>query len=152
MPEGKRIVGLLLAIGAVAAAGVGVAREWQASLAGRDGQQEIAPADQVTVYYFHTDIRCDTCLTIETQTAETVRASFAPQIASGQVRYRAVNFDAPENRHFQTDYDLAFGSVVVVGGGKWEILGEVWTLVHEDRADFDRYLVDHIRPYLRASS
>ncbi len=105
----------------------------------------------VRVYYFHGDTRCDTCLSIEEQTARLVRTRFAEEIASNRLRFEVVNFDAPAGRHFRDDFDLAFGAVVVQTGvapGSWRNLNEVWTLIHEDVAAFDAYLETHIRDVL----
>ncbi|CAG0988092.1 hypothetical protein PHYC_02136 [Phycisphaerales bacterium] len=146
----KAVVGLLLVVVALAALAYGGLRE--ARRAARAGAPALAPLAQrsevATVYYFHGDTRCETCLTIERQAAELVRSFFAAQIAAGRLRYLAVNYDTPENRHFREEYDLAFGSVVVTDGARWENLGDVWTLVHDDRAGFDAYLTEHILPFV----
>ena len=43
-----------------------------------------ASKDHVIVYYFHGDIRCPTCKTIESQTHDTVQSDFAAQLDNGQ--------------------------------------------------------------------
>jgi hypothetical protein len=150
----KLIGGALLVALAVIAVAVGALREVRRSSEAAALAASPTPAHQpdvVRVYYFHTDTRCDTCLKIEQQTADLVRAAFASDISNGRVQYQAVNFDAPEHRHFRDEFDLSFGSVVVVRGNTWENLSDVWTLVHQDQAAFDRYLTERITSYMNAS-
>ena len=147
----KPLLGIVLIAVALGAVAIGVARE-----SSKSGVADVAnaPAEQpriVTVYYFHGETRCETCLAIETATERVVRGRFAEELAAGTLRYEAVNYDAPAGRHFRDDYDLAFGSVVVQGVGEarpWENLSEVWLLVHDDPAKLEAYLVEHIRPML----
>ena len=42
-----------------------------------------AISDGLVVYYFHSNIRCPTCRSIESQAQETVQAHFASQLSSG---------------------------------------------------------------------
>lgn len=105
----------------------------------------------VTVYYFHGDTRCKTCLAIESQTAHVIRARFAPELEDEALRFEIVNYDTPSNAHYLQDYDLSFGSVVVQGVGEdrsWENLAEVWTLIHGEPAAFEAYIVAHVRRML----
>lgn len=111
------------------------------------------PADCVLVTYFTTDQRCPTCLKIEQQTRAAVEAGFAGELAGGQVRFQTLNLDRPENRHFATDYQLAFKTVVVAerrGGreARWEKFDKVWDLVDEPDA-FATYLQDGVRRHLK---
>lgn len=146
----KPVVGLALVAVAIAAVAIGLARESSKSEATDPTEAAVTTVEQpqmVTVYYFHGDTRCETCLSIEAATERVVRERFADELASGALRYEAVNYDTPANRHFRDDYDLAFGSVVVQGAGDsrpWENLADVWSLIHDDPATFDAYLDEHI--------
>lgn len=146
-PLARTLLGLVLIVIVTSAVAVGIVREGAKS--GVSGAA-IAPVEEpqaVTVYYFHGEMRCVTCLAIETATERVVHAEFGDEIASGNLRYLALNFDAPENRHFREKYDLAFGTVLVQGVDderSWENLGEVWTLIHDDPIAFDAYLVEQI--------
>ena len=143
----KPLLGIVLVAVALGAVGIGVVRE-----SSKSGVAEAASAldeqpQVVTVYYFHGETRCETCLAIESATEGVVRGRFDEEVAAGTLRYEAVNYDAPAGRHFRDDYDLAFGSVVVQGVGEarpWENLAEVWSLVHDDPAKLEAYLVEHI--------
>jgi hypothetical protein len=162
----KTALGVAIVAIAIAAVAVGLFREADHA---REAEQiaatpaatsaiETAPGakahqpNAVIVYYFHGDYRCETCLAIESQTVRAVETNFADEIDAGRLRLEIVNFDAPANRHFRADYNLAFGTVLVQGAGEaWENLDNVWDLVHEDPADFETYLVDQIRPMLDAA-
>jgi hypothetical protein len=113
------------------------------------------PSGCVLVTYFTSDQRCPTCLKIEKLTREAVEQGFAGELAGGQLRFRTVNFDRPEHRHYAKDYGLAFKTVVVSdrrGGGeaKWEKFDKVWDLVDEPDA-FAAYLREGVRRFLSAS-
>ena len=140
-----------VAIGAVA---IGVVRESSESRSGEVAGALVEQERAVTVYYFHGQARCETCLAIESATERVVRERFAGELDAGTLRYEAVNYDAPAERHFREEYNLAFGSVVVQGVGDdrpWENLAEVWTRIHDDPAEFEAYLVEHISSMLAGS-
>lgn len=157
----RSIAGIALVVFAVGATAVGVYRQARRSAPEADARAqpvaEAEPSDAallpepVTVYYFHGDTRCATCRAIEEQTARVLQERFAEELATEKLRFERVNFDEEANRHFQDDYDLAFGSVVVQGNGKdrpWENLANVWTLIHDDTTAFDAYIVEHVRRML----
>ncbi len=143
----KPVMGIALIAVAMSAVAIGVAREGQRSRAGEGAVTPVEQPHVVTVYYFHGDTRCETCLAIEAATERVVRERFAEELDAGTLQYKAVNFDAPADRHFRDDYDLAFGSVVVQGVGDtrpWERLSDVWSLVHDDPSKLEAYLIEHI--------
>lgn len=116
-----------------------------------EGATQSAESAMTRVYYFHGDTRCDTCLLIEKQASETVQEMFAHDIAAGRLQFRAINFDAREHRHFREDFRLSFGSVVVTQGSRYENLSEVWALVHEDRPQFDTYVVERVSQFMEVT-
>ncbi len=154
----KALAGIVLVGIAAGALAFGLVREARQTAPPR-GDSEPTPAaeeqpDAVVVYYFHGDARCPTCLSIEANTARVVQSRFEDEIGFGMLRFEIVNFDQPEHRHFREDFGLAFGSVVVQGPGpeaKWENLSDVWKLIHEDPAMFERYIVEHVRSMLEAA-
>ena len=144
--------GVVLVLLALSAVAVGLTREaTRAGTPKHDAAADVPAQKQVSVYYFHGDERCTTCLAIEAQTADAVREHFAPELNLGRLRFEIVNFDEPGSRHYRDEFDLAFGTVVVQGGDadrSWESLDDVWTLIHDDPGDFEAYLVEHIRAAL----
>jgi hypothetical protein len=154
-----RLAGIACVILASGAVVVGLVRELRrsppsAAAAERGDAADAARLNQpassavTTVYYFHGNTRCDTCLDIERQTGEAVGRAFEEELRAASVRLVSINYDLDEHRHFLEDYDLSFSSVVVVRGSRWENLGEVWTLVHDERTEFDRYVSDRVRAFV----
>ena len=99
----------------------------------------------VTVYYFHGTARCALCLRIEQMAEEILRDAFPGELANGELIWRAVNVDLPENAHFIVDYDLAANELVVTKGnqtqpGTWNKLPEVYRLV-DDPEQFRTQLI-----------
>lgn len=114
-----------------------------------DAQEE----SHYVVYYFHGDVRCKTCTAIENQSHDAITTMFADQLGSGELEWRLVNYDTPENAHFRDDFELAFQSVVLAEkrGGKivrWENLDDVWTKIHESSEEFEAYVVDSTASFM----
>jgi len=108
-----------------------------------------AAAVPVTVYYFHSTQRCETCLEIERFAGEILQERFPQELASGQLSWRPVNIDLPENSHFIFDYDLAANALVVVRDGQgarndWEKLPDVWKEI-QNPGQFRTKLVNLVR-------
>ena len=108
---------------------------------------------RVIVYYFHRNVRCETCNKIEAWTGQVVRESFANALGEGLVEWKVLNFQAPGNQQYQKQFKLHTPSVIVADtlDGKttrWQDLPDVWTLL-DDRAAFDSYIRDGINQYLQ---
>lgn len=119
---------------------------------GPDATPGAARADRIVIYYFHRNMRCKSCRTIERLTQETLEGDFAAELTSGRVAWSVVNVETPGNGHFLTDYDQTGQSVVVsdVRGGResrWKHLALVWDLMHEE-PDFRTYIQGEVREYL----
>ena len=91
---------------------------------------------------------CSSDLAIETH--------FSDQLISGQVKWQVVNYEAPANEHFATDYEIVAPTVVLVrtADGEptdWRNLSRVWNLVGEKEA-FVEYIQTEAREMLNASA
>lgn len=109
---------------------------------GRQGTEENAA--RIVACYFHGNLRCSTCLTIEAQAREIVESGFAREIQSGLIEWRVVNFDQPGNEHFIEDFQLPSSSLVLLKEQKgtvleFNILQDVWQL-YDKPAEFDNYV------------
>ncbi len=114
--------------------------------------QEPADADKVVAYYFYTTYRCATCVRIEQLAREVVEKDFAERLGRGQLEWRAVNVEWPQNRHFIRKYRLVTRSVVLVRmvDGKetqWKNLDRVWQLVWA-RDRYRNYVISEIQAFL----
>jgi len=113
------------------------------------------PAHKVIAYYFHSTQRCMTCNKIERWAAETLREQFATALESGELEWRVVNMEEPPNTHFVQDYQLVASSLVLVdlrdGAQRdWTNMEKVWQYVHDDEAQFKKYVAEQARAYLES--
>ena len=108
---------------------------------------------EVVAYYFHGNLRCRTCQTIEAYSEEAIRSEFADELASGHLVWRVINTDEPENRHFVKDFELVTKSLVLTEYRegevtRWENLKQVWQLVR-DKEQFLDYVHSSTRKFLQ---
>ncbi len=110
------------------------------------------PDDRLIVYYFHGNMRCPTCNTLEEYSKETVETLFTDELNSGRVEFQVVNYDETWNEHFLTDYDISFQSLVLVEMRDGKEVGhknieKIWELVGDKQAYFE-YVSGNINSYL----
>ena len=119
-----------------------------------EAAQSAKASPKLVAYYFHGNMRCRTCRTIEAYAKEAVQTGFAEALSDGRLAFRVVNIEEPANEHFVQDYQLTTRSVVLVqfADGKqeqWKNLARVWELVRDKEA-FLKYVQDETRSYLEA--
>ena len=107
---------------------------------------------KVIAYYFHGNFRCATCRKLEAYTQEAIARDFVNDLKDGELDWRVVNIDEPENKHFIQDYQLTTRSVVLVEmiNGKqkrWKNLNRIWDLVR-NKTGFQKYIQDETKAYL----
>lgn len=108
----------------------------------------------VVVYYFYNSVRCPTCMKFESYTEEILQNTFAEEMKEGNIVWKMVNTDEPNNKHFMSDYGLYTKSIVLVKISqgkqvKWKNLDKIWELVG-DKDTFVKYIRDEVREYLGA--
>jgi hypothetical protein len=106
-------------------------------------------------YYFHGNVRCDTCRSIEAQAEAAVRHGFPDDLADGTLEWQAVNVDQPDNAHFIEDYGLTHGTLVLVEREgnetrRFTALYRVWELVHDEDGQFRSYVQDEMTAWMRS--
>jgi hypothetical protein len=106
---------------------------------------------KITIYYFHGDFRCKTCLKLEKMSRKAVVEGFKDYIASGTISFKAVNVDRPENEHYVNEFNSGRGLVVAetLNGKKvkWKNLERVWELT-DDEKEFIRYVQEGVKGFL----
>lgn len=112
------------------------------------------PADGLVAIYFHGDIRCPTCQTIEAYSREAIHQNFADELANGQLIWQVINYEETQNAHFAKEYEIAAPTVVLVKraagrDARWQNLGRVWELVG-DKPAFVEYIAAETGPLLSA--
>jgi hypothetical protein len=112
------------------------------------------PQDGLVVYYFHSNTRCPTCQSIESQAKETVETDFASQLKSGAVIWKILNYEQPANADLAKKFEVQMPVVVLakMKAGqleKWKRLDQVWALVG-DKPAFAKFVRDEITHMLDA--
>ncbi len=110
----------------------------------------------VVVYYFHGNMRCGACRTIENLTKRAVEEGFADEIKSGSVKFVEVNVEQGGNEHYVKQYGLSTRSVVVskLESGKevdWRRLDKVWKLLRNQQGFID-YVQGEIKSLVKGDS
>ncbi len=97
--------------------------------------------NNITVYYFHSSVRCKTCINIERMTKEAVNSI-------PTTTFKAINTDETDNKHYLTDYGLYTKSVVLVKPtGEWKNLDKIWSLVRSED-DFKNYITTETNNFM----
>ena len=129
-------------------------------LSGRDSSlrssgapaQATVSGSKIVAYYFHVNVRCTTCRTIEDWSRKTIQKRFAGELGSGKIEWKPVNVQQAENRHFIKDYQLFTRSLVLVrfDSGQqreYKVLNDTWQLA-DDQPAFEKYVEKEVRGYL----
>jgi len=103
-------------------------------------------------YYFHGNFRCDNCRKIEQYSRESVELYFSEQLKTGELTFKVINTDEPENKHFVEDYQLYTRSLIIAEFKdgkqvKWKNLAKVWDYLN-DEEKFYEYVKSEIQNYL----
>ena len=114
------------------------------------------PKHKLIAYYFHRTQRCRTCLAMEAYAEAGLRDGLSDAFESGELEWRAVNVEEPENEHFVEEYGLTASALVMVllenGEQKQsKNLERVWELVR-DEWGFKDYVRSEALAYLENGS
>ena len=105
-------------------------------------------SDGLVVYYFHSNVRCPTCRSIESQTQESVETHFALQLKNGEIVWKIVNYEQASAKPLADKFQLQMPVVVLakMKDGKiedWKRLDVVWAMVG-DKPAFIKYVREEI--------
>jgi len=107
--------------------------------------------DKVQVFLFHATMRCPTCIAIGRLAGETVNERFQSELKSGQIEFREINVDLPENKElaqkFQAAGSALYLNAIKDGADNMEQDIKVWSLVG-NTAQFKDYLENKINNLL----
>ena len=143
-PKQLITIALLAFVGASVVAAV--ARELLSS-----SDTPFAGKDRVVAVYFHGDVRCTTCRTIEAYAHEAITGGFADQLDAGTIDWQTVNYEKPGNKPLAEKYGLIVPTIVLVSveqgtAGRWVNLDRVWELVGDQPA-FMEYVQTEVRAF-----
>ena len=113
---------------------------------------DVQPDERLIVYYFHGNVRCETCHKLETYAKETLDTYFADELATGKIIWQVVNVEQPQNEHYIGDYKLVTKAVVLskVRQGKElarQNLERIWQEVG-DKQGYIEYVRDSISKFM----
>ncbi len=119
------------------------------------GSGPIAPSEpvqRIIAYYLHGTVRCETCLSIEREASEIVKATFSEHMDAGRLQWQALDYEQPENAHFFKEFALSHPGLVlahVVGARivKWKVLERTWDLIQEPPS-FASYVEEEVGVFL----
>jgi len=128
------------------------------SVAAKTDTVKTAKTDSVAVKdiffasYFHGDVRCPTCIKLETYSSEAIQSGFEKEVKDSLFVFRTVNWDREENAHYLDDYKLYTKALILsrVRGGKeiaWANLDSIWQLVG-DKDKFIKYVQTKSRAFI----
>lgn len=110
--------------------------------------------DRVEVVYYHGDVRCMTCIKIESLIKRTVEEFYQKQVDAGKIVFKSVNYDKKENEKFADKYDL-FNQTLIISVNKnnkevkWKNSEKIWELISNEEK-FMNYVKIEISKSLRA--
>lgn len=111
----------------------------------------ISQADKVQVFLFHATRRCSACIAIGRLAGETVNERFQDELKAGQIEFREVDIDLPENKElaqkFQASGSALYLNAIKDGADNIEQDIKVWSLVG-NTAKFKDYLGGRINSLL----
>lgn len=127
--------------------------ETKKSVSASEDEAPVENKEKLIVYYFHGNMRCRTCKTIEALTTQAVEKLFPKGLKDKSVELRAVNVEMTENEHYVEDYKLSIRSVVISRMKAdeevdWERLDRVWELVGDESAFID-YLSEEMKSFTK---
>ncbi len=107
----------------------------------------------VVAYYFHGNVRCQSCVDIERFSDEAIHEGFPKELESGLLKYEVVNIQKPENQHYFGDYELSSWALVLVEykdgkQARWKNAEKVWEYVLGDPSKFHDYVKEEVRDFL----
>ena len=146
------VIGTVIIL-AIAAVGVGrnPQAESNANNLSNNTEVAVAEANKVEVFLFHATQRCPTCIAIGRFTGETVKERFQNELKSGQVEFREINIDLPENKglaqKFQAGGSALYFNAIKDGVDNIEQDTKVWSLIG-NTAQFKDYIENRINNLL----
>jgi hypothetical protein len=108
--------------------------------------------NQITIYYFHGYMRCNTCYKMEQYTKEAVQNYFKKEIETGKIVFKVINYEEKGNEFYIDKYQLYTKSVIVSLSVndkeiKYKNLDKIWDFV-SNKEKFIEYIVNEVKEYL----
>lgn len=72
--------------------------------------------DTISMYYFHTSFRCNTCRTVEAKSKEVFESLFQEQCSNGTATFQAINIEENKNAPLVKKYQVTGQTLLLVKG------------------------------------
>lgn len=110
---------------------------------------------RVVAYFFHGHRQCPSCRHLEAVSEGALSDGFPAAMRSGEIQWRALDIEDPANRHFASEYQVYWSSLVLVKvtAGKpvaYKNLEQAWQ-IQQDETALRNYVQAEVRAYLGAS-
>ncbi|MGC9159160.1 MAG: nitrophenyl compound nitroreductase subunit ArsF family protein [Terracidiphilus sp.] len=110
---------------------------------------------RVVVYFFHGHHQCPSCRHLEAVSESAIADGFPAAMRRGVIEWRAVDIEDAANRHFASEYQVYWSSLVLVkvAAGKpvaYKNLEYAWQ-IQQDNAALENYVQAEVRACLGAS-
>ena len=114
------------------------------------------PDSGYSIYYFHGNNRCNTCLKLEALSQEAVSGGFAGQLADHELTWGVVNFEEPDNAHFAKEFDLYSPALIIMENKpanqrRWHNLTDIWDYVG-DKDAYLKYVRSEVAGFMNGGS
>ena len=109
----------------------------------------------VVAYFFHGHRQCPSCRHLEAVSESAISDGFPAAMRSGVIQWRPVDIEDAANRHFASEYQVYWSSLVLVkfAAGRpvaYKNLDQAWQIQQDDAA-LRNYVQAEVRAYLGAS-
>ena len=79
-------------------------------------QNESVSADTIHVYYFHSNIRCKTCVAVDEHTHQLLKDLFPEQMKNGIIVFKSINVDEKGNEALIEKYKIWGQTMLFIKG------------------------------------
>lgn len=83
-----------------------------------DNSIEADSGSPVTIYYFHGEHRCPTCIAIENETRAAMEINLKKEVENGKVELQVLNADEGRNKQICEKYGVYGSTLLLVKGNK----------------------------------
>lgn len=114
---------------------------------------EVSGPNSTVIVLFHYSKRCEQCLAMEKYSREVLRDDFPILMQNGQLLFRQVVMDRPENRDLIESYGLVTSTLVIIRFQGMEeesirVLDRSWALFDQEK-EFKKMLSDELHQMTR---
>ena len=108
---------------------------------------------RIDVMYFHATMRCQSCLTIEEFTRNSVNSSFEKELKDSSIKLTILDFQDEKNEHFQDDYKFETQTLIIskkIDGKevKWKNLEKIWDYMN-NYEKFRTYVAEEVKQLIK---